>query len=329
MEQARKIEQDCDTFVRVFMASSLPQLRYMFCRAGLTAQEVNRRVASCQAMVLDSLWHWAQQDRNVNLLNIGFFRQSPPHVRAHIAMQRFKQPHPQPPMTILLDQIRLLCHRDQEVLEFVRDLNFQMSYSRNCLGHLTHIRSNSFSCAALCRVQGLCTIRGQRAVNIVTWGGSVPLPRHLKEEYINYASRYIWHPLVGLQVLLNGERSPSGQMVQVVPANAPFMLLCSTYTFNQHHDGRVVEVYPCSYCRAMFPSTRSPKGYVHYTLYKSSETGESDSYNRFSKGNCAECAAFSAMFHVTKQTCRIVGADPRVTVQRLGVGQLSVPLTLC
>ncbi|XP_019615201.1 PREDICTED: uncharacterized protein LOC109462991 [Branchiostoma belcheri] len=252
--------------------------------------------------------------------NVGFFQQSPPHTRAHITMQRYRQPHPQPPMTILLDQIRPLCHRDQEFLEFVREMNYQMSF-RNHLGG--HVRANTFSCAAMCRVQGVCNVtknRGQRAVNIVTWGGSVPLPRHLKEKYIDHASRYIWHPLVGLQVLLGGENSPSGQLPRVVPTDTPPMLLCSTYTFNQHYGGgRVEEVYPCSYCRAMFPSWRSPEGYVHYTKLGSNEGEQS---NRFSRGNCAECAAFSDMFHLIGQSWRIVGEDPGVTLRRLGVRPL-------
>eukprot|EP00058_Branchiostoma_floridae_P013102 XP_002598590.1 hypothetical protein BRAFLDRAFT_66981 [Branchiostoma floridae] len=205
-----------------------------------------------------------------------------------------------------------ICHLEPPehvILEFFRDFN-RLKTGSDQYGKLKY---SAFLTVTLCCVEKKL---GSKVLK-KTWGGSVPLPKHLRDIYIKYAARWVWHPIVSLPVLISFDQSEEGKglgKMRVVPVNPP-TLSCRAFQFrpesNDHLPG-VRPVPPCSHCRDMFPSHDQPAGesdgvgYVQYAL-----TPPDDASASWCRGNCAEIAAFGEMFKELKQKCRVFNGNAK------------------
>ncbi|KAI8487754.1 hypothetical protein Bbelb_344920 [Branchiostoma belcheri] len=305
-KRARFVEWSCDEFLNVFMnfavSSRLPKL---YEEAGLLQDEARKRQVDCHRKVTNSLWHWTQQDKRVNLDNITILKERP-ELRSQAKKQRFVCPHPLPPATILLNEISNLGLPDSTILEFFRDFNRQLIQC-NHNRKWPKYKYSGFLSVTLCCVEER---RGNKVIK-KTWGGSVPLPKHLREIYIKYAARWFWHPIVSLPVLLSLDQTQEGKElseIRVVPVNPP-NLSCRAFQLQFHLFPElklpvVKQVPPCSQCKDMFPSHDNDAGYVQYKATPLEGTG-----NKWCLGNCAEVTAFSEMFYQLGQKCHVENAD--------------------
>ncbi|CAH1248954.1 Hypp8491 [Branchiostoma lanceolatum] len=313
-KRARFVEWSCNVFVDVFWYFGVPRLWSLYYEAGVSWDEASRRIVMCRGKVMDSMWHWIQQDRRVDLNNIHFLQRRP-ELRQRAECQRYVCPHPLPPATILLNEICYLDPPEYAILEFCRAFNRLMTHS-NQYGNLKY---SAFLSVTLCCVE-------QKLGNKVlkrTWGGSVPLPKHLREIYIKHAARWIWHPIVSLPILISLDQTEEGEpllgKVRVVPENQP-ILSCRAFQFHQGGWYRsssepkrpplqgVKLVPPCSQCKDMFPSHDPTTGKgVGYVQYKKNPLG--DARHKWCRGNCAEVTAFSDMFYQLELKCHVVNGD--------------------
>ncbi|XP_066264523.1 uncharacterized protein [Branchiostoma lanceolatum] len=302
-KRARFVEWSCNVFVDVFWYFGVPRLWSLYYEAGVSWDEASRRIDMCRGKVMDSMWHWIQQDRRVDLNNIDFL-QCRPELRQRAESQRYVCPHPLPPATILLNEICHLGRPDYAILEFFRDFNRLMIH-RDQKGGLM---SSAFLSVTLCCVEE----RGGKT----TWGGSVPLPPHMRNTYIKYAARWRWHPIVSLPVLISldeKDESPGLGNVRVAPVNPP-MLSCRAFQFHPSVESAfppspgVKPIPPCSHCTDMFPphDLTAGNGYVKYA-----STPLGDASPSWCRGNCAEIAAFGEMFKLLNQKCRVLNGNAK------------------
>ncbi|XP_035661103.1 uncharacterized protein LOC118405641 [Branchiostoma floridae] len=304
-KQARFVEWSCNEFLAVFVNFAVPKLRTLYDMAGLSQEEATKRLKACQEKVVRSLWHWIQQDKKVDLDNITVLR-ARPELRRIAKQQRFVCPHPLPPATLLLNEICNLGLPDAVILIFFRDFNRQLIH---CDHNGKLLKYSAFLSVTLCCVEEK---HGNKVLK-KTWGGSVPLPKHLREIYIKYAARWFWHPIVSLPVLITLDQTEEGKGlgdVAVVPINPP-TLHCRAFQFHLSPESKcprplpgVKLVPPCSQCKDMFPSynttTDKSAGYVKYKT-----TPHGNTTHKWCRGNCAEVTAFSDMFYQLGLKCQV------------------------
>ncbi|XP_078621460.1 uncharacterized protein LOC144887877 [Branchiostoma floridae x Branchiostoma japonicum] len=308
-KQARFVEWSCNEFLAVFVNFAVPKLRTLYDMAGLSQEEATKRLKACQEKVVLSLWHWIQQDKKVDLDNITVLR-ARPELRRIAKQQRFVCPHPLPPATILLNEICNLGLPDAVILIFFRDFNRQLIH---CDHNGKLLKYSAFLSVTLCCVEEKL---GNKVLK-KTWGGSVPLPKHLREIYIKHAARWIWHPIVSLPVLITLDQTDEGLgNVAVVPINPP-SLHCRAFQLQLSPKSRcprpmpgVKLVPPCSQCKDMFPAynltTDKSAGYVKYKT-----TPRGNTSHKWCRGNCAEVTAFSDMFYQLVLKCQVVNGKAK------------------